>query len=61
MSGMEAWHLVAPLIAAHSVAQHTASGSPELNALDEAYIIVFGALKEHDEKRKQEEKAKKCH
>ena len=59
MTGMEAWHLVAPLIAAHSVAQHTASGSPELNVLDEAYIIVFGALKEHDEKRKQEAKEKK--
>lgn len=56
MTGMEAWHLVAPLIAAHSVAQHTADGKPELNALDEAYIIVFGALKEHDEKRKREGK-----
>jgi len=58
MTGMEAWHLVAPLIAAHSVATHTAKGSPELNALDEAYIIIFGALKEHDEKRKKEEKSK---
>lgn len=58
MTGMEAWHLVAPLIAAHSVATHTANGSPELNALDEAYIIIFGALKEHDEKRKKEEKSK---
>lgn len=54
MTGMEAWHIVAPLIAAHSVATHTANGSQELNALDEAYIIIFGALKEHDEKRKQE-------
>lgn len=54
MTGMEAWSLVAPLIAAHSVATHTANGSPSLNALDEAYIVVFGALKEHDERRKQE-------
>lgn len=61
MTGMEARSLVAPLIAAHSVAQHTASGGSELNVLNEAYIVVFGALKEHDEKRKQEEKAKKCH
>jgi hypothetical protein len=58
MTGMEAWHLVAPLIAAHSVFQHTVKGNIELNALDEAYIIVFGALKEHDEKRKKEEKSK---
>ena len=57
MTGMEAWHLVAPLIAAHSVATHEANGSPELNALDEAYIVVFGVLKEHDERRKQEAKA----
>ena len=51
---MEAWSLVAPLIAAHSVAQHERNGSYQLNVLDEAYIVVFGALKEHDEKRKQE-------
>lgn len=56
MTGMEAWSLVAPLIAAHSVAQHTVSNSQELNVLDEAYVIVFGALKEHDERRKQEGK-----
>ena len=56
---MEAWSLVAPLIAAHSVAQHERNGSPSLNSLDEAYIIVFGALKEHDERRKQEAKEKK--
>lgn len=53
MTGMEAWHLVAPLIAAHSVAQHTADGDYQLNVLDEAYIVVFGALKEHDERRKE--------
>ena len=49
---MEAWSLVAPLIAAHSVAQHERNGSYQLNVLDEAYIVVFGALKEHDERRK---------
>lgn len=55
MTGMEAWHLVAPLIAAHSVAQHQAGGKYELNVLDEAYIVVFGALKEHDERTKEEQ------
>ena len=55
---MEAWYLVAPLIAAHSVAQHERNGSPSLNLLDEAYIIVYGALKEHDEKEKEERKKK---
>ena len=55
MTGMEAWHLVAPLIAAHSVAQHRADGKYELNVLDEAYIVVFGALKEHDERTKEEQ------
>ena len=59
MTGMEAWHLVAPLIAAHSVVQHERNGRSILNSLDEAYIIVFGALKEHDERRKQEAKEKK--
>lgn len=56
MTGLEAWHIVAPLIAAHSVARHERNVSPSLNLLDEAYIIIFGALKEHDERRKQEEK-----
>lgn len=58
MTGMEAWHLVAPLIAANSVAQQERNGSPSLNLLDEAYIIVFGALKEHDEKEKEGRKKK---
>lgn len=55
MTGMEAWRLVAPIIAAHSVMQGM-DGRYEMNALDEAYIIVYGALKEHDEKREKEGK-----
>lgn len=37
----------------------TAHGGSELNVLDEAYIVVFGALKEHDERQKEEAKRKK--
>lgn len=55
MTGMEAWSIVAPILAAHSVPYKT-GGKQNLDALDEAYIIVYGALKEHDEKRKQEAK-----
>ena len=60
ITGMEAWSLVAPLIAAHSVATHTANGSPSLNALDEAYIVVFGALKDHDKKQKEKRTCRNC-
>lgn len=55
MTGMEAWSIVAPILAAHSVPYKT-GGKLNLDALDEAYIIVYGALKEHDERRKQEGK-----
>lgn len=57
MTGMEAWVIVAPILAAHSV-PHKTGGKQNLDALDEAYIIVYGALKEHDEKVKQEAKEK---
>lgn len=57
MTGMEAWAIVGPILAAHSV-PYNISGKRYLNALDEAYIIVYGALKEHDEIRKQEAKEK---
>ena len=56
MSGMDAWHLIAPLIAAHSVSEHNGNGRYELNALDEAYLVVFWALKEYDERRKEKSK-----
>lgn len=58
MTGMEAWAIVGPILAAHSV-PYNISGKRSLDALDEAYIVVFGALKEHDEKLKQEAKEKK--
>ena len=52
MTGMEAWHLVAPLIAAHSAINHARTEDPALNPLDEAYIIIFAALKDFDERKK---------
>lgn len=57
MSGMEAWGIVAPILAAHTVHRNGDS----LNALDEAYVITFGALKQFDdqeEQKREEEKAK---
>lgn len=44
MTGMEAWSIVAPILAAHMVNRGGA-----LNALDEAYITVFGALNKLDD------------
>ena len=44
MTGAEAWSLVAPIIAAHSV-HYPGAG---LNDLDEAYLLVFGGLQLHD-------------
>lgn len=53
MTGSEAWSIVSPILAAHMVPY--SAGKRDLDALDEAYIIVYGALKEHDEKRNQED------
>ena len=50
MTGMEAWSIVAPILAAHSPKIVDKDGRYQLNALDEAYVLVYGALKEHDEK-----------
>ena len=44
MTGLEAWSIVAPILAAH---MNHFKGS--LDALDEAYVITFGALKKLDE------------
>lgn len=44
MTGMEAWSLVSPLLAAHSVHRK----GEGINDLDEAYLLVFHALKEYD-------------
>lgn len=50
MTGMEAWSLIAPILARY--ASITPDGRPD--AMSEAYVLTFGALKEHDERRKNE-------
>lgn len=55
MTGKEAWSLISPILAAHMV-PYTKGGKNDLDLLDEAYIMTFGALLEHD-KKEQEEKA----
>lgn len=55
MTGKEAWGIIAPILAAHmnDISHHDKNGVyTGLNALDEAYVLVFGALSEYDEKRK---------
>ena len=56
MTGLEAWNIVAPILAAHMERiPHVKNGKyVGLNALDEAYVTVYGALSEHDEHRKHE-------
>lgn len=53
MTGMETWHIVAPIIAAHSVKTCDTNGKYVLNPLDEAYVMVYVALKQYDEKEKE--------
>ena len=50
MTPMEAWSIVAPILSAHSVHY---KGTP-LNAIDEAYIIVFEALKRMEKEQEHE-------
>lgn len=47
MTGKEAWSIVAPILAAHTV--HRAGEG--LNALDEAYILTFAVLDRYDKMR----------
>ena len=50
MTGMEAWSIVSPILAAHSAHRGTESYAG-LNCMDEAYVTVYGALKQLDEGR----------
>lgn len=43
MSGKEAWSIVAPILAAH-MTPYMDGGKNKLDALDEAYIMVYAAL-----------------
>lgn len=47
LSGAEAWSLVAPILARY--AGVTEEG--KLNLFSEAYVLIYGALKEHDERQ----------
>lgn len=51
MMGHEAWAVIAPILAAHSV-YDPKSKETGLNAIDKAYVIAYTALCEYDEKRK---------
>lgn len=51
MTGMEAWSIIAPILAAHTVRRNGDS----LNALDEAYVLVFSVLNRYDEMEKEPE------
>lgn len=44
MTGMEAWSIVAPILASHMKLHQG-----ELDPLDEAYVTVFGALRAYDD------------
>lgn len=46
MNGMEAWSIVAPILAAHG-----GTNPDGLDCIDEAYVTVYGALKYWDEQK----------
>ena len=49
MTGMEAWSIVAPLLSPYlSMESYKGKATP----LIDAWVMVFGALKEYDERRK---------
>ena len=48
MTGMEAWGIVSPILAAHSAHRGTETYAG-LNCMDEAYVTVYVALKQLDE------------
>ena len=52
MTGLEAWAVIAPILAAHSV-YDPKSKEVGLNEIDQAYVIAYAALNEYDEKRKE--------
>lgn len=50
MTPMEAWSIVAPILAAHNT---RAGYDGKLNPLDQAYVIVYGALKRLEDEQKE--------
>lgn len=51
MTGMEAWSIVAPLLSPY-LSMESYKGEP--TQLMDAWVMVFGALKEYDDRRKDE-------
>ena len=47
MTGMEAWSLVSPILAQYCYAKP----GDGLDKMNDAYVLIFGALKEYDERR----------
>lgn len=57
MTGMEAWSLIAPIIAAHM----QTGREPDydgLDSLDRAYVLAFGALTEYDRRKKKKDSSR---
>ena len=46
MTGSDAWSIVAPILGGHMANTNNA-----VNDLDLAYVVIFKALKEYDERR----------
>lgn len=54
MTGEEAWSLISPIIAPHG----GVNDDGKISLLDEAYVLVFSALKYWDENHKENENDK---
>ena len=55
MTGMEAWSIVAPLLSPY-LSMESYKGEP--TQLMDAWVMVFGALKEYDERMEDVRRAK---
>lgn len=55
MTGMEAWSIVAPLLSPYL---SMGSYKGDVTLLMEAWVMVFGALKEYDDRREDVRRAK---
>ena len=50
MTGKEAWSILAPILA-----MHMAMESKDKSVLMDAYVTVFAALKEYDERKERKD------
>lgn len=51
MSGLEAWNIVAPILASHLTAP---PGTEKFELMSDVYITVYMALKKYEEEDKHE-------